>query len=93
MAKQLHKFEKALANNDFVLKEILERKFCGKEYKDYIYRNPAYKGYVSVSIWPNGDVDNAHHFFIQSNGITAPNLCETGPQLDRNLKRHYQNKD
>ena len=91
--KQVHKFEKALANNGFVISNIFEKSFCGKGYKEYVYKNPAYQGRVIVVIWPNGDVDNALHYFIQSNGITAPSICETGPQLDRNLKRHYENKD
>ena len=87
--KQVHKFEKALADNGFVISNIFEKIFCWKNYKEYVYKREPYNGRVSVTIWANGKDCVAHHYFIQSNGITAPSSCESGPQLDRNLKRHY----
>ncbi len=84
-----NKFEKALAENGFILKEIIPKVFCGRHFKDLSYVNPSYKGRVSVSLWETGIYGDAIHYFIQSDGTIAPNVCETNRELDRNLKRYY----
>lgn len=87
--KMIHKFEKVLEKHGFTELTITERAFCGHPYMEYSYRNPSHAGRVSVTLWPNKIDQMANHYYLQSNGITAPSQCDTAPQLDRNLTRHY----
>jgi hypothetical protein len=87
----LHKFEKVIAKHGFKLNQMIKKEFCGRGYFDYVYRHPDHAGRIVITFWDNAlkADDECHHFFVQSNGITAPSICATGPQLDRDLTRNY----
>ena len=91
----IHKFEKVLAKHGFKLAVIKKKDFCGN-LSDMIYKKEGIEGWISFTVWPNSSKGEQCivHYFKQSNGIIAPSICETAPQLDRNLTRNYsENKD
>lgn len=68
----VHKFEKILAKHGFVLSSTEEKNAFGQaKYTEYTYRNPSYKGRITVWVWHK---DKRLRFSVMFDGQNRPRV-------------------
>lgn len=85
-----NKFHGVLEKHGFKAHNPVQKQSLGQE---HLYTHPNREGMVNVSTHNRSGNQSWSHYFKQKNGLIAPSSGETKGQLDKNLTRHYGDKN